>query len=186
MAEKSRQLAQEIGQEVLVSYALMMLGRVALTQGNYTEAKNAFQESAAILQTTGQAGQPDELAVALCQLSLTALGMGEYVQAQQQLADGLAIIQETRSWKSIVALAIAALFFIESGQKERGLELYALASTKSLVANSRWFADVVGRHVEAAAETLSPEVAAEARKRGEALDWWQTVEELLEQLRRPE
>jgi hypothetical protein len=43
----------------------------------------------------------------------------------------------------------------------------------------RWFEDVVGRHVAAAAEALPPEVAAAARERGRARDLWTTAQELV-------
>ena len=42
----------------------------------------------------------------------------------------------------------------------RAVELYALASRHPLVAKSRWFADVVGEQIAAAAATLPPERVA--------------------------
>jgi len=50
------------------------------------------------------------------------------------------------------------------------------------VANSRWFEDVAGREIAAAAEALPPEVVAAAQERGRARDLWATVEELLDEL----
>jgi hypothetical protein len=50
------------------------------------------------------------------------------------------------------------------------------------VANSRWFEDIAGREIETLAETLPPEVAANAKERGRARDLWATVEELLAEL----
>ncbi|MBN1933585.1 MAG: hypothetical protein JW934_02910, partial [Anaerolineae bacterium] len=68
------------------------------------------------------------------------------------------------------------------GETERAVELYALASRYSVVANSRWFEDVAGKHIAAAAETLPPDVVAAAQERGRARDLWSTVEEVLEEL----
>jgi hypothetical protein len=45
--------------------------------------------------------------------------------------------------------------------------------------NSRWFEDVAGRRIAAAAETLPPEVVAVAQERGQARDTAATVAELL-------
>jgi hypothetical protein len=47
------------------------------------------------------------------------------------------------------------------------------------VANSRWFEDVAGRHIAAAAAPLPPDVVAAAQERGRARDLDATVAELL-------
>ena len=65
---------------------------------------------------------------------------------------------------------------------ERAVELYALASRYPYVANSRWFEDVAGREIAAAAEALPPGVIARAQARGRTRDLWATVEELLGEL----
>ena len=65
---------------------------------------------------------------------------------------------------------------------ERAVELYALVSRYPHVANSRWFEDVAGREIRAAAEGLPSEVVAAAQERGRARDLWATVEELLGEL----
>ena len=62
------------------------------------------------------------------------------------------------------------------------MELYALASRYPYVANSRWFADVFGRYIDALAATLPPEVAEAARERGRSRDLEATVKELLAEL----
>jgi hypothetical protein len=53
------------------------------------------------------------------------------------------------------------------------------------VANSRWFEDVAGREITAAAEALPPEVVARAQERGQSRNLWATVEELLGELGGP-
>ena len=69
-----------------------------------------------------------------------------------------------------------AIFLAEEGQAERSVELYALAASHGYVGNSRWFADVVGQHIEAMAATLPPEVVAAAQARGQELDLWFTAD----------
>jgi hypothetical protein len=64
------------------------------------------------------------------------------------------------------------------------VELYALASRHPYVANSRWFEDVVGKHVTAAAAALPAEVVTAARERGRARDLEATAGELLAELER--
>ena len=77
------------------------------------------------------------------------------------------------------ALPATALLLAGLGERERAVELYALASRYPHVANSCWFRDVFGRHIEAVAATLPPEVAEAARERGRALDLETTVNDLL-------
>jgi hypothetical protein len=69
------------------------------------------------------------------------------------------------------------------GEVERAVELYALASRYPMVAKSRWFADVVGRQIAAAADTLPAERVAVLEQRGRARDLEVTVAELLAELR---
>ncbi len=75
-----------------------------------------------------------------------------------------------------------ALLLADQGEKERAVELYALASRYPLVANSRWFEGVAGKHIAAVAATLPPEVVAAAQERGRARDLEATVAELLIEL----
>jgi hypothetical protein len=83
-------------------------------------------------------------------------------------------------------LPALSLLLAERGETERAVEVYALASRYSLVANSRWFEDVIGRHIAAVAITLPPEVVTAAQERGQARDLWATVGELLAELEEPQ
>ena len=46
-------------------------------------------------------------------------------------------------------LPVVALLLGDVGEAERAVAIYALASRYPLVANSRWFEDVVGKHLAA-------------------------------------
>jgi hypothetical protein len=74
------------------------------------------------------------------------------------------------------------LLLADRGQAERAVELYALASRYPIVANSRWFEDVAGRHLAAVAAALPAEVCQAAQARGWARDLWATARELLAEL----
>jgi hypothetical protein len=83
----------------------------------------------------------------------------------------------------VFVLPAAALLSAHEGQIELAVELHAVATTRyPLVANSRWFEDVVGKHVAAAAESLPSDDFAAAQERGRARDLWKTAEELLVEL----
>jgi hypothetical protein len=80
------------------------------------------------------------------------------------------------------ALPATALILASEGEVERAVELYALASRYPLVAKSRWFADVVGKQIAAAAATLPAERVAILQARGRTRDLEATVAELLAEL----
>jgi DNA-binding SARP family transcriptional activator/tetratricopeptide (TPR) repeat protein len=77
----------------------------------------------------------------------------------------------------------AALWLASQGQVRRAVELMSLAGSNPIVRNSRLFGDLWGRHVEEAAQQLSPEVRAAAEARGRALDVHETAKALLEELK---
>jgi tetratricopeptide (TPR) repeat protein len=81
-----------------------------------------------------------------------------------------------------VCLPTMALLLLDESDAERAVELYALASCHPFVTNSRWFEDVAGKEITAAAETLPPDVVAAALERGRARDLWETARELLAEL----
>jgi hypothetical protein len=76
-------------------------------------------------------------------------------------------------------LPATALLLSDEGQKERAVELYALSSRFPLVAESRWFADVVGNTLAEVAATLPAERVAILKERGQTRDLEATVAELL-------
>ena len=79
----------------------------------------------------------------------------------------------------LAATIAVALLLANAVGKGHMVELHALASRYPFVANSRWFEDVFGRHIDAVAGTLRPKVADAARERGRARDPEATVQELL-------
>ena len=153
-----------------------MLGEVALIEGAYAEAREYLQESAAILRETRQL----ELGEVLAVLGYAARGLDQVPQAEGHLFEALRAASEIRTiFPLVTALPAIALLLADQGEKERAVELYALASRYPRVANSRWFEDIAGRHLAAVAATLSPEVVASAQARGRDRDLEATVAELL-------
>ena len=123
------------------------------------------------------------VATALSVLGLAERGLGRFDKAQQHHYESLQASSELGvfQWYVLPLSAIATLL-VGAGEHERAVELYALASRYPCVANSRWFEDVFGRHIDAIAATLPLEVAEAARERGRARDLQATVKELLVEL----
>ncbi|UCC61794.1 MAG: hypothetical protein JSV36_13465 [Anaerolineae bacterium] len=84
--------------------------------------------------------------------------------------------------EALWALLAMALLLASEGENERAIELYALASRYPLVAKSRWFADVLGYQLAAAAAALPAERVAIAEERGRTRDLEATAAELLTEL----
>jgi tetratricopeptide (TPR) repeat protein len=178
--QMSLALARGIGYQRGIGFALFVLGKLALTEGAYAEAQQRLQESAAVYL---EMRQRDELCSTCALLGIAARGLGNLCRAEQHLyvavrtATGIGVFLPL-----VIALPAIALLLADQSEKERAVELYALASRYPYVANSHWFEDVVGKHIAAVAATLPPEVVAGAQERGRARDLEATVAELLVEL----
>ena len=171
-------IAREMDDLQMVADALHQLGHVAVCEGACVEANRLLLESLPMYQTIGT---QDNLGMARCVLGYAARGLGDVEQVRLRLGQALRSAEEWGSFPMLVyALPGAALLLLDRHQEERAVEIYALARRLPAVANSRWFADVVGRHVAAAAATLPPDVVAEAEERGRGRDLQATLQELLE------
>ena len=173
--EHALALYQEIGtQEAITRW---FLGQTLLALARYDEALVVLQKSVPEFQATGQR---NEWGLVLGTLGYTLYKLGNLPQARKHLAEALQLGVESRAFMPLyAALPVISLFLVDQGQIGRAVELYALISRYPPVAKSRWFADTVGQHIEAAAKTLPPGVVAAARIRGRSRDIWRAAETLL-------
>jgi tetratricopeptide (TPR) repeat protein len=158
-----------------------LLGQVELAEGAYAQARVLLHDAVAKLR---ESGARDWTSACLSLLAVSYYRLGQSAQARRHLAEALQITAEFRLYYALVfALPATALFLSGQGEPERAVELYALALRMPMVANSRWFEDVVGKNIAAAAAALPPEAVAAAQERGRARDLWVTAEELSDELR---
>ncbi|MBU1877557.1 MAG: tetratricopeptide repeat protein [Chloroflexi bacterium] len=173
-------LAREHGPRFRIGFSLVVLSCVVLAAGDYVEAHRLLQQGIAAYQEIGQRA---DLCWALGILGYAAHGLGHRHQARQCLYEALQIAAEMEAVMPLIwALPAVALLLADQGEKERAVEVYALASRYPLVARSRWFEDVAGRHIAAVAGTLPPGVVMAARERGRDRDLEAVVAELLAEL----
>jgi len=171
---------RECGEQWGIGDSLLALGSVALAEEAYAEAWQLLEESVAVFR---EIGHRENVARALAVLGYAARGLGQLPQAGRHLYEALRPTSETRPFRPLLlALPGFALLLADRGEVERAVEVYALASRYPLVANSRWFEDVVGRHIAAVAATLPPDMVAAAQERGRSRDLDATVAELLVEL----
>jgi len=163
-----------------LGHILLVLGHVALAQKAYVEAHQWLQQGVTIYR---EVGVLDERVWALADLAIAAYRLGDPGEARQHLSDSLRLsLGLSNSVMLWYTLPAAALLWAEKGEVERAVELYALTLERFPTAKSRWFEDVYGQAIAAAAATLPPEVVARAQERGRALDLEATVRELAAEL----
>jgi hypothetical protein len=172
-------MARQQGFAYAIEEASMALGEVAIAKGEYALAEqflqldsSAFQQHILFLAyaTCGQ-GRVRPARQHICTILRTEVERITRSTADQSLAPF--------SW---MVLPAVALFFVHRGEVERAIELYALALRDPRVAGSRWYEDVAGQHVAAAAASCPPDIVAAAQARGRARDMVATAKELLAEL----
>jgi predicted ATPase/DNA-binding SARP family transcriptional activator/tetratricopeptide (TPR) repeat protein len=177
---QAQEIAAHIETPIRIANLLLLTGCARVAQGYSEEARQIVTQGILVLRDIGQY---DELSWALAVRSCVQLQCGEVAESREALEEALTLAHELRSFISIMyALPAAALFLTYTGDIVRAVEVWKLASRYAFIANSRWFEDVIGRHVSAAAAGLAPEQIAAAQTRGETLDPWETARELLQQL----
>jgi tetratricopeptide (TPR) repeat protein len=178
-AQRVLSRARELDHKQGVSEGLMLLGELALAEGAFSQAAQHLEESPiAVHLETFASREFGQLAI----LGLTTLGLDRRAEAREHLVAALAWAQGAHHFPGLMlSLAGLALLSASEGRVERAVELYALASRYPFVANSRWFADVVGQHIAAASAPLAPNVIDAARERGQARELDASVAELLKE-----
>jgi tetratricopeptide (TPR) repeat protein len=175
-------IAQERGAPRLkiCGIASEVLGSVALAEGAWAEARPLFAGSADIYRENRAQDNLGQVSGCLCYAEHR---LGHRVEAGRHLRKALQVSVEVPTFTAVLyALSISAVLLADQGQVERAAELYALATRYPFVANSRWFEDVAGRPISAAAAALPPEAIAAAQERGRARELEATMRELLVEL----
>jgi predicted ATPase len=177
LAEQVLTSARGARQRPSIASAFWLLGDAELAAGQPEAARECFAQSIAIYR---EYGLPNEMAIVLGEMVLALVHLGQASEAAETLLEALQIIRQGGAIASFIhVLPGGALLEAAVGAPELAAEFYALASRYPYVVNSRWYEDVVGKHIAAAAAALPPEVVAAAQERGRARDLWETVDELL-------
>jgi hypothetical protein len=149
---------------------------LALVTEMYDQAATMAQESATIWERSGHQfflGQARALS------GFAACELGNFALARQSFAQALVIgTKHSVILPLLYALPGVALLLAKQGKHAQAIAIYAAASHHPHVANSHWFADVVGKPVAAAACTLPPDIVAAAAAHGCIRDLWEVAGEL--------
>ena len=174
-------LTEEIEYPRFFAAAYASFGLIAVAKQEYSLARDDLQK---FVDVTAEIGNPDEHAAGIGSLGGLYIKAGDLQLARQNLYEAMQQIVELKAiWGASWTLPWAALYLAKRGDLERSVEVYAMASQLPIVANSRWFAEVVEKDILAACVNLSDEVIAAARMRGQKADLFATATELLEDLK---
>ena len=180
LGEKGLAIARGTGYRRGIGYSLFVLGEVALIAGKHKEARKLLEESVAVYQ---EIGQWDETCRSLAALACASRSGGRHERAWQDLLHEARRAAGRQALVPLMwGLPALALFLADCGEQEQAVELYALATHYPLVAQSRWFEDVVGREIEALASTMATDVVVSARECDEVQGRQATLMELLADL----
>ena len=175
-------LARQVGEPGIMAYTLYAVGGAMLATGDPAEARRLLEEGLTLYRTTGQKAS---LASCMGMLGGARYRLGDLAEARPLLRDALRLAVEVKAFvPKLVTLALAARLLAEQGQIEEAAELWSLLSGYPFVAQSHWFADVAGREIVAAAETLPPDVAAAAQLLGRTRDLDSAAAEVADELDR--
>jgi hypothetical protein len=79
-------------------------------------------------------------------------------------------------------LPACALLKAAENNLTSAIEIWGLANRHPLIANSKWFQDIIAEEIQEWTTILSSQTAEAAQERGRRLDLWQTAESLLQEL----
>jgi hypothetical protein len=79
-------------------------------------------------------------------------------------------------------LPLVALLQLSQDNPVLAIEFYALALKHPHISNSQWYADIVGRYIDEAAQNLPVEVVTAAQKRGRERELNPSIQELAAQM----
>lgn len=154
LAQTILDAANEIGLSSHRAHALAAIGMAHLGRREYAPAGPALTESERLFRQIGRHAiyhiKVDGF------LGYIARHEGDHPRAWAHLTRSLRWGIEREDVQTIsMSLPLAALLLADRGEVERAVALYALALQHPRIADSRWYADVVGREMARLRDTLT-------------------------------
>ena len=144
------------------------------------QAEEACQLFQICLQSYSDFRRQDGVGSAYAGLALAEFMLGAFDQAWQHNLTALKLLSKfPHFFWMFYALATAALLLTHRGREIQAIEVYSLISRYNFVANSKWFDDVFGHHLEAIANNLPADDVDSARIQANSMDVWEMVNKLL-------
>lgn len=168
--------AREFGHQGVIANGLLLLGSIALAEGEDDEARRLLEEAVAGYASRSQ---KHEMAIALSTLAYAQHRLQGVESALASIRRGMALVLPRAFYPKAMAAPLVAHLLQASGMREQATELHATIAATPYLINSRWFATIA---LDRLADLLAPvpaDVRAAAAQRGQAQGLPQLTGELL-------
>jgi tetratricopeptide (TPR) repeat protein len=191
-AKEAISIYQAGSNNIVYVFAKGMLGWAAVAQKDYESAIQALQQAITATREMLLADMVGEYkAWSLSGLGTAAFGLRKRADAKQHVSEALEIAIEFRAFLPLVfVMPVIPLVMADEAHRRReigltirAVEIHTMARSHPFVAKARLFEDIAGAPMRATIASLPPDVAAAAQARGRGLDWWETADALLVELR---
>ena len=150
--------------DFFICEALSLIAQAEIVLGNEESAAIRLRECDRLCQIR-PVGMPTYIAGNALYWSLVAAAAGELDSAWEYLHAEMTAAYERRDQLNLAnAVAIIAYLFVLQKNAAAALRHYTIATQHPFVANSKWFADLVGNRVNALAQDLSQVEIASIRQ----------------------
>jgi len=178
--QKGLEATRQGGYQRDEAFVLAQMGCLALLQKEASQAIVLIQQSVASYRQMGFAG---ELGMVLGALALAQHILGLTESAWNTLQEALSIAIKAHNRATLITLAAAlVVLLVDSGRWEQAVEAYYAGMTDPIVANSCWFADMVGNRIGLARERLPEDVRQAAEQRGREMDFFDLAAAVLAEM----
>lgn len=160
------------------AFARWQLGMTLLACDQVEEARQLFQTC---LQSYTEFRRQDGAGSAYAGLALAEFMLGDHDLAWEHTRAALKLLSKfPHFFWMFYALATAALLLVHQAREIQAIEIFDMISRYNFVANSRWFDDIFGHHLETVADNLPSENVDSARIQANSMNVWETAKKLME------
>jgi predicted ATPase len=178
--QKVLEAARKYGFRREEAFCLVQMGCLKSLMGEAEQALSDLYQGVAGFRQMKFAG---ELGMALGGFALAQQRLGQENPARESLQEALYIEVGTHSRFTLFTLPAALVVLLaDAGRWEKAVEAYAAVMTDPIVANSRWFTDMIGNRMELAREHLPEKVYQAAEARGREGDVFNVLGRLLKEI----
>lgn len=185
--EKAISIGREVNDQSAVALAQTFTGWLFLVEESYEKARERLEESLSIFQSIGREA---EMGMAVGLLGGAYRGLGNRPQAQRRLYQALQSAAAYQNFLPLTSsLPLVALMLMEQAEtlpdesrkpcQQRALSLYALGNRYPPIGQAREVDDSAGRYLRPLLAGLPQEFVEEAMNKGQKLDLWPAIAELL-------
>ncbi len=177
--QRSAAITHEFDDKHELALVYSVFGMIELVEHKLLASRQSYQKGCE--NSRGYA--VSALIYNLVLLNYTESALGDYATTRKTLLEALLLIRQVNyHFAGWIAIGGYARLLAAIGEVEEAVTMYALACNFGHIRHSRWFADVAGNYITDSAKALPSATVAEAKRRGQALDFRTTIDRLIDEL----